>query len=337
MIREAIGIGETDEAAKADALKQLGVTNSDNITFEIIKKAEKKKFGLFGGSNAKIKAILDITDSEISDEEIEIFEETEDTPEPIEDVVLKSDTETQNIADEEIVEAVASDISEKEIKLNNYNPAQETKAYVERVLAAMGLPDIEVEITEGDNSAEINLSGDEVGAVIGRRGETLDALQYLAGLVANHTGNTYYRITINTGNYREKREKTLEILGRKLAFKVLKTGKNVSLEPMNPYERRIIHTAVQKVNGAISWSEGEVTNRHIVIGPDPEYKRPYRKSYNNGKNGNKKNYNGYDKKRSYNNDRKHSNTNGNAQTEREPKNEGGSYSLYGRVDTKNNQ
>lgn len=342
MIREAIGIGETDEAAKADALQQLGVTNSNNVTFEVIKKAEKKKFGLFGGSNAKIKAILEITDSEISDEEIEIFEETESNSEPTEDVILKSDIETQNIADEEIIETVASDISEEEIKSvsdmnSNYNPAQETKAYVERVLNAMGLPNIEVEMTEGENSAEINLSGDEVGAVIGRRGETLDALQYLAGLVANHTGNTYYRITINTGNYREKREKTLEILGRKLAFKVLKTGKNVSLEPMNPYERRIIHTAVQKVNGAISWSEGEVTNRHIVIGPDPEYKRPYRKPYNNGRNGNRKNYNGYDKKRSYNNDRKYSNTNGNAQTEREPKNEGGSYSLYGRVDTKNNQ
>ena len=109
----------------------------------------------------------------------------------------------------------------------------------------MGLEDIETEVTENENTAEINLSGDDVGFVIGRRGETLDALQYLAGLVANHVDNQYYRITINTGNYREKREETLERLGKKLAIKAIKTGKNVNLEPMNPYERRIIHTAVK--------------------------------------------------------------------------------------------
>ena len=85
----------------------------------------------------------------------------------------------------------------------------------------------------------------------------------------------YYRISINIGNYREKREKTLEILGRKLAFKAVKTGAKTVLEPMNPYERRIIHTAVQKVRGASSWSEGENLQRHVVIGPDPDYKPSY--------------------------------------------------------------
>ena len=320
MIREAIGIGETEELAKADALQQLGLTNSDGVEFEIIKKAEKKKFGIFGGSPAKVKVVYNASDEEINSEVVndEVIEEKEEV-----------DTESVEVSVE-----VNEKVQESATVNDDYSPAQGAKEYVENVLKAMGLEDIEVTITEGDNSAEINLDGEQVGAVIGRRGETLDALQYLAGLVANHVGNSYYRITINIGNYREKREKTLEILGRKLAFKVLKTGKNVSLEPMNPYERRIIHTSVQKVNGAISWSEGEVINRHVVIGLDPEYKRTYRKNnYNN--RGGRKNYNsGYDKKRNYNSNQKKTDSNDAVKNEREPKNEGGNFSLYGKIDTK---
>lgn len=326
MVREAIGIGETEELAKADALQQLGLTNSDGVEFEIIKKAEKKKFGIFGGSPAKVKAVYDISDEEMNNEETvnnEIVEEKEENDAESVEVSVEAD---ENIVNDEVQENITVN--------DGYSPAQGAKEYVENILKAMGLEDIEVTITEGDNSAEINLSGEQVGAVIGRRGETLDALQYLAGLVANHVGNSYYRITINIGNYREKREKTLEILGRKLAFKVLKTGKNVSLEPMNPYERRIIHTSVQKVNGAISWSEGEVINRHVVIGLDPEYKRTYRKNnYNN--RGGRKNYNGgYDKKRNYNSNQKKIDGSDAVKIEREPKNEGGNFSLYGKIDTK---
>lgn len=326
MTREAIGIGETEELAKADALNQLGLSSEDGVTFEILKRAEKKKFGIFGGSPAKVKAICEVSDDAIANGE---------------DLKPQKAVEANTNAD--AVSEPVSSVKTEEVKKplpDDYSPAKEAKKYVENVLAAMGLSKITVDMKEEDESAELTLSGDQVGAVIGRRGETLDALQYLAGLVANHTGNSYFRITINTGNYREKREKTLEILGRKLAFKVLKTGKNVSLEPMNPYERRIIHTSVQKVNGAISWSEGEVTNRHVVIGLDPEYKRPYRRNnynnnYNNNRNNNgRRNYNNsYSRNRSYNNNYNKSAEGSAPKTERAPKNEGGNFSLYGRVDT----
>ncbi len=163
-------------------------------------------------------------------------------------------------------------------------PAAAAEEYVLSILKCMGLEGITTEVKKEEDTAEIYLSGDDVGFVIGRRGETLDALQYLAGLVANHVDNQYYRITINTGNYREKREETLTKLGRKLAVKAVKTGKNVNLEPMNPYERRIIHTAVQSVNGAISFSEGEDLERHVVIAPDPKNPVKPRRSYqNNGR------------------------------------------------------
>ena len=157
-------------------------------------------------------------------------------------------------------------------------PIESAKAYLEEILKYMDLGEIEITAEEDENGAVITLDGENVAYIIGHRGETLDALQYLTGLVANHVDQSYYRISINIGNYSEKREKTLEILGRKLAFKALKTGQKTSLEPMNPYERRIIHTAVQKVKGASSWSEGEDMQRHVVIGPDPDYKQSYNRN-----------------------------------------------------------
>ncbi len=197
-------------------------------------------------------------------------------------------------------------------------PAQAAYEYLSNIIKAMGLNDIEMTVEEKEkNNITIDITGEDVGSVIGRRGETLDALQYLTCLVANHVENSYCRVTINTGDYREKREKTLEILGRKLAIKAAKTGRKSSLEPMNPYERRLIHTAVQKINGATSWSEGENLNRHVVIGPDPKSKGSYK-----GRTGAKKPYRGSSKAK----------TQTAPNPDRKPLNEGGAYGLYGRID-----
>ena len=199
-------------------------------------------------------------------------------------------------------------------------PEEKTEKFLRDVLDKMGLSDIAIEKTEEEDTLVFNLSGEKEGFVIGRRGETLDALQYLASLVANHNNETYVKVSVNVGNYRDKREKTLEILGRKLAFKAVKTGKKTSLEPMNPYERRIIHTAVQKVNGAVSWSEGENTARHVVIGPDPKSKNNRKGGYNNRKGG---------KKGGYSNNHR---SNPAPDPNRVPLNEGGATGLYGRID-----
>ena len=147
-------------------------------------------------------------------------------------------------------------------------PADVAANYLRSILSGMGLENIQVEIREEEAGAELVLTGEDIGFIIGHRGETLDALQYLASLVANHVDESYYRITLDVGNYREKRKETLENLGKKMAARAVKTGRNAALEPMNPYERRIIHTAVQSVEGAKSWSEGEDLARHVVIGPE---------------------------------------------------------------------
>lgn len=267
MTKEAIGIGETLETAKENALKELGVEEAE---FEILQMPEKKKFGLFGGSPAKVRAYIEIT------------------------------------------------------------PASSAKDYLRKVLDKMGLSDVEFTSEETENGLNITLAGEDSGCIIGRRGEILDALQYLTGLVANNIDEGYYRVTINSGNYREKREKTLDSLGRKLAFKVIKTNKNVELEPMNPYERRIIHTAVQKVRGAVSWSEGENSERHVVIGVDPKEKalrkeNGYKKGgYSKSKYGNSRNNKTYSKNESYNK----------PYEKREAIKEAPSASLYGRIDKK---
>ena len=199
-------------------------------------------------------------------------------------------------------------------------PDERAEKFLRDVLDKMTLQSVEIEKSTDENAVEFNLSGEEVDFMIGRRGETLDALQYLTSLVANHGEDPYIKVTVNTGNYREKREKTLEILGRKLAFKAIKTGKKTSLEPMNPYERRIIHTAVQKVNGAISWSEGENAARHVVIGPDPKVKQNRKGGYQNNRRGGRRSYNG---------GRKSSTAPVNP--DRVPLNEGGETGLYGRI------
>ena len=158
------------------------------------------------------------------------------------------------------------------------SPADAAVDYLKTILDCMGVKDASFSVQEEENGALISISGDDVGFIIGHRGETLDALQYLAGLVSNHVDNSYYRITLDIGNYREKRRETLEVLGKKIAAKAVRTGRNSSLEPMNPYERRIIHTAVQTVEGAKSWSEGEDLARHVVIGPiEGERPQPQRR------------------------------------------------------------
>lgn len=148
------------------------------------------------------------------------------------------------------------------------DPAQKAAKYLEDVIAQMGVSRVSIEVRHEEGGAMLCIEGDNAGFVIGHRGETLDALQYLAGLIANHGEDAYYRITLDIGNYREKRRETLTQLGAKVANKALKTGRNLSLEPMNPYERRIIHAAVQNVEGVKSWSEGVDLHRHIVVGPE---------------------------------------------------------------------
>ncbi len=166
------------------------------------------------------------------------------------------------------------------------SPAESAKQYLENVLAAMGA-EATVSVTEEENGCCLMIEGENLGFIIGRRGDTLDSLQYLTGLIANRGEENYYRVTLDIGNYREKREQALKGLAHKLASQSARTGRKNSLEPMNPYERRLIHTAVQDVKGATSWSVGSEPNRHVVIGPSDDNPNKNRRNRRGGKGGEK--------------------------------------------------
>ena len=134
-----------------------------------------------------------------------------------------------------------------------------------KILPLMGV-DAEVEVKSGENnSIDVNIAGEKMGVVIGRRGETLDALQYLTSVIVNKNSDDYIKVTVDTENYRAKRTETLEKLANKVADKVIRNGRNMTLEPMNPFERRIIHSALQSNDEITTYSVGEEPNRKVVV------------------------------------------------------------------------
>ncbi len=152
------------------------------------------------------------------------------------------------------------------IKVEEVSLEDKAKTFLNDVFAAM---DMAVVVTiaydENEKSMDIDLSGEEMGVLIGKRGQTLDSLQYLVSLVVNKDVDEYIRVKVDTENYRERRKETLENLAKNIAFKVKKTRRPVSLEPMNPYERRIIHSALQDDKYVVTHSEGEEPFRRVVV------------------------------------------------------------------------
>ena len=139
-------------------------------------------------------------------------------------------------------------------------------SFLKQVFEAMSLP-VEIQVSYNDEEKEmsINLVGEDMGILIGKRGQTLDSLQYLVGMVVNKGSEGYIRVKLDTENYRSRRKETLETLAKNIAYKVKRTKRSVSLEPMNPYERRIIHAALQNDKYVTTRSEGEEPFRHVVI------------------------------------------------------------------------
>lgn len=267
IIKEAIGVGSTVEAAREDAIAKLNAALDEDVQFEIISFPKKKVLGLFGGADAEVKAYVEGPDhapkkekSQKSDnrnkknDRREKQKPAEPKAEKTEAVKAEAEAEVQGVPANEV------DASSQ---------AGRAYAYLKEVLIKLGCEEIDAVISEVEGGSKITLKGsDKLGVIIGRRGETLDALQYLASLVANENGGGYYRIVIDIGNYREKRESTLESLAKRTAGQVLRTGRSRSLEPMNPYERRVIHTAVQNIEGVESTSVGDGASRRVVIYPE---------------------------------------------------------------------
>lgn len=155
-------------------------------------------------------------------------------------------------------------VLEDDFNIDSVEVSSDIESYILNILSKMGI-EAELDVKEEDGNLNIEISGDMMGVVIGRRGDTLDALQYLTSLVYNKDKDDYVRVNLDTENYRAKREETLRALARRMASKVQKYKKSVTLEPMNPYERRIIHSEIQNIAGVSTTSVGQDANRKIVI------------------------------------------------------------------------
>lgn len=153
------------------------------------------------------------------------------------------------------------------IKARVKNSVEDTaRDFLKDVFAAMGMTVvINVKYDETENAMDIDLNGDDMGVLIGKRGQTLDSLQYLVSLIVNKDAENYIRVKVDTENYRQRRKETLENLAKNISYKVKRTKRPVSLEPMNPYERRIIHSALQNDKYVTTHSEGEEPFRHVVV------------------------------------------------------------------------
>ncbi len=216
-----------EEAVQA-AIAELG-TEKENVNIEVLEQPAKGIFGIIGSKLAKVRVTLK--------EEKAAAKAREDKAE------------------------------NKDIRITDFTLEKEkARKFLRDVLEAMEIK-AEIRIKDKDENLLINLSGPRIGAIIGRRGQTLDSLQYLVSLVVNKDKerDRFVKVILDTEDYRKKREETLQRLARRLADRVQKTGKRVELEPMNPYERRIIHSTLQEFEGVTTFSEGEEPYRKVII------------------------------------------------------------------------
>lgn len=275
---------KTVEDAVLEAAIQLGTTR-DKVDYEVITAGSPGFLGI-GSKKAVIRARKK-TDEEIeaalrADQELEkILDRVNEKSEKAAAVPEKKEEKKEKPAKKERPQtekakkapvkeqkAEAPKKLEKEEKKAPAKPVdtEEVKDFLDKVFAAMDMK-VQITITQKPEEHEvtINLEGDDMGVLIGKRGQTLDSLQYLSSLVINKGSDDYIRVKVDTENYRERRRATLENLARNIAQKVKRTRKPVALEPMNPYERRVIHSALQNDKFVCTHSEGEEPYRHVVV------------------------------------------------------------------------
>ncbi len=284
MIKESMGVGATVDEARKMAVDSLHAPIDADVQVEIVAFPKKKVLGLFGGNDAKVRAFYDDGKSEVkAEKKPEVKQEKKEQapkakpndkkPQPKKEV--KKDAPKKDAPKKEVKnDSPKKDMPKKEvapeIDLSGIEAVEnEATAYLKSILEGMGFEDVNVAAKETAEDMFFEITcGEDYGNIIGRRGETLDALQYLTRLFVNRGDKNNKRVALNVGDYRKRREETLKALAKRQASRVAKYGRSTALEPMNPYERRIIHTAIQEVEGVTSHSVGEGDRRRVVITPE---------------------------------------------------------------------
>lgn len=288
MIKESIGVAPTIEEARKTAIDNLHAPIDADVKVEIVTFPKKKILGLFGGSDAKVKASYDdgVKEKKVK-KQASAPEKSAPAKDDKKDQPVKKKAENKKPQPKKEVKKDAPkkesapqvDLSTVEAKENS------STEYLKSILMGMGFADVKVTAKETAEDIYFEIESEEdYGNIIGRRGETLDALQYLTRLFVNREENNNKRVALNVGDYRKRREETLRNLAKRQALRVAKYGRSSALEPMNPYERRIIHTAIQEIEGVTSHSVGEGDRRRVVITPEGGDKRG---NYRNDRRGNR--------------------------------------------------
>ena len=297
MIRTQEATGKTVDEARTNACALLGVEKDDiNVSYEVLEMPQKTGFLGLKLTPAKVRVSVELPDEPVAAPAAPVEEPTpvvEEKAVPVaaEPVVEETAPEAPAAVEEPVAPAEeaapaeeqaapAAEGEEVEVPINIEENAKVKAAvdYLKDVIEKMGVQDVKFSAVQKGEATIIRLDGEKMGALIGRRGETMESLSYLASLVANRLEGDYIKLGLDVAGYRDKRESDLTALAQRIGAKVRRTGRSFAMEPMNPYERRIIHSAIGKMEGVRSESKGEGRDRRVVIystAPDAQTDNTY--------------------------------------------------------------
>ena len=294
MIRKQEATGKTVDEARAKACALLGVQADDlNVSYEVLEMPQKTGFLGLKTTPAKVCVSVEEPDAPAAPaaapapaaEAAPVQETAPEVPtapveEPAAPVEAPAAEVEQPAAEQAAPAAAAAADEETEVPIVIEENAKVKAAveYLQEVIAKMGVENVTFSAVQKGEATIIRLDGEHLGALIGRRGETMESLSYLASLVANRLEGDYIKLGLDVAGYRDKRENDLTVLAQRIGNKVRKTGRSFAMEPMNPYERRIIHSAIGKMEGVRSESKGEGRDRRVVIystAPDAQTDNTY--------------------------------------------------------------
>ena len=290
MIRTQEATGKTVDEARAKACALLGVQAEDmNVSYEVLEMPQKTGFLGLKLTPARVRVSVEEPDAPKAPEAPVAAEAPAAAPveEKVEAPAAPAAEEAAPAEEPKAEEAApvaeaapAEEAEEVEVPINIEENSKVKAAveYLQEVITRMGVNDVTFSAVQKGEATIIRLDGEKLGALIGRRGETMESLSYLASLVANRLEGDYIKLGLDVAGYRDKRESDLTALAQRIGAKVRKTGRSFAMEPMNPYERRIIHSAIGKMEGVRSESKGEGRDRRVVIystAPDAQTDNTY--------------------------------------------------------------
>ncbi|PDX88112.1 RNA-binding protein [Faecalibacterium prausnitzii] len=288
MIRTQEATGKTVDEARAKACALLGVQAEDmNVSYEVLEMPQKTGFLGLKLTPAKVRVSVEEPDAPKAPEAPAAAEAPAPVEEKVEAPAAPAAEEAAPAEEPKAEEAApaaeaapAEEAEEVEVPINIEENSKVKAAveYLQEVITRMGVNDVTFSAVQKGEATIIRLDGEKLGALIGRRGETMESLSYLASLVANRLEGDYIKLGLDVAGYRDKRESDLTALAQRIGAKVRKTGRSFAMEPMNPYERRIIHSAIGKMEGVRSESKGEGRDRRVVIystAPDAQTDNTY--------------------------------------------------------------